>query len=155
MSRIRMELIIIQGEDPDRILHAEKIVDWARKHKTSAIHRHLEWNDGKAADEYRLWQARRLVAIYVVTGDGRPTVVSLVSDRNSGGGYRPLADVVARPDWHAEAVNDCLRELERIRDRYEWLKSLAPVWDGIEKVKKSATARKGRPRSEGPRAASA
>lgn len=151
MSKIRNELRAIQAADPGGILHPEKAVAWAKSHKSSALYRALEWNDNKAAAEYRLSQIRRLIQIYVVTGDGRPQLVSLTIDRSNGGGYRPIEKVVADPDLAAELLKDALHELERVREHYEWIKSLQPIWNEVDKVKTRAARRSKRSGDE-PRA---
>lgn len=70
---------------------------------TSPLHRHFEWDDSKAALEYRKEQARSLIQSVKITFAHAPTVqvnalVSVPSDRNAGGGYRFAEDVLTGPE---------------------------------------------------------
>src|SRR5258705_4194953 len=110
---IREKLLAIAD---DGIIVAEVAVDWAREHPESALYRSLEWNDSKAADEYRKWQVRRLVAIHIVNDAGQRQVVSLSIDRTKdGGGYRALDDVLPNKALRDVLVEDALKELDRVQ----------------------------------------
>jgi len=54
---------------------------------------------------------------------------------HDGGGYRDLEDMKDIPDLMRHALSDALAELGRTRQRYNFLKQLAPVWKEVEKVK--------------------
>lgn len=137
MSQVRDELQAIQDRSPDGMLHAEDVVEFARTHKTSALHGQFEWDVKKAAMEHWLWQARRLVQIYVVSGDGKPLLVSLTLDRSNGGGYRKMTDVVASKPLSQIMLDDALRELQRVRTKYERVSALTAVWTEIDRVVQS------------------
>lgn len=119
------------------MLHADKVVDWARKNKRSALHTQFVWDDTKAAVEFRLWQARQLITLHVVCEDRTPKVVSLTVDRKAGGGYRMIRDVVSNKKLTALMLQDALAELQRVREKYERIRALAPVWRAVAKVEKS------------------
>lgn len=140
-DRIKEELEAIRGNNGG-MLHTSLIVDWARNHTESALHTQFEWNDAKAADEYRIWQARRLVAIYVDRESGERKLVSLTIDRSNGGGYRHIDDVVRAPDLREILLRDALAELERVRMKYLHVKELADVWAAIER--RTTKGRKGK-----------
>src|SRR5262245_56790617 len=105
---IQSELLALKNDDD--LIVAETVVDWARKNPDSEIHGQLEWSDRKAADQFRLWQVRRLVAIHVVDTTGVRQVVSLSVDRSRpGGGYRELTDVLSSKDFHEILLEDALK----------------------------------------------
>jgi hypothetical protein len=140
---IKAELLALQQEDPDRILRADQIVKWARRNHNSALHKQFEWDDSKAAAEHRLWQARRLVQINIVSDGGAPMLVSLTLDRVKPlGGYRGVDDVLASKELSNVMLADALLELERVRSRYERIKALTPVWDEVDAVKSRVRRRK-------------
>ena len=132
---IESELLNIKG-DAD-LLVAEDIVDWAREHPTSELHKQFEWDNRKAADEYRLWQARRVVAIYLRFEDSdERSFISLRIDRTkSGGGFRSLDDVKQAPDLMELALRDALDDLRRVEHRYKFLRELSEIWKEAEKVR--------------------
>lgn len=57
---ITVELLKIEKKHGS--ITAPRVVETARPLK-SPLHRHFEWADGKAAQEYRLWQARQLISV--------------------------------------------------------------------------------------------
>lgn len=135
------ELKMIQQADPDGILRPQVAVDWAKANPTSDLYRHLEWDNERAGDAYRLVQIRQLIAIHVVNVEGKRELISLSIDRVvAGGGYREVDAVIANATWRNIALADALTELERVRLKYEWLEELARVWVATAAAKAAATA---------------
>lgn len=118
------------------ILYPEEVVAWAACHGESALHSQFEWDDGEAARQYRIWQARRVIAVYVVSEDGNRAAVSLVVDRSKGGGYRSVDDVIANEDLRKALIKDALMEFKRVKVKYEHVKELASVYEEIDKAEK-------------------
>lgn len=124
------------------VLKPQVVVKAAEPEK-SPLHHWFQWDDSKAAHEYRLEQARRLIQVSVTMME-RPnsdpvivrTFVSLPSDRKDGG-YRLLADVLSDKDQSREMLEDALAELTRLRNKYATLKELAPVFAEVDKLKKA------------------
>lgn len=132
-AQIRKELLQLERRG---LIKAEEIVEWARTHKKSALHSKFEWDDTKAAHEYRLWQARELL-IEVVNEKGRRELVSLSIDRqNPGGGYRFLTNVMGDDYLKEIALQDALKELRRVQEKYQHLKELASVFRAVDRVVK-------------------
>jgi hypothetical protein len=119
------------------ILKPEVVVSVARE-PSSVLHSYFEWNNSKAADAYRLEQARQLIRVNVtVIGenpDTRNIYVSLSTDRISGGGYRVLADVLKDDDLRRVLLSDSVREMEHFIKKYNNLKELSRVIDTMKNV---------------------
>lgn len=120
------------------ILRAEDVVEFARNPETS-LHEKFQWDDTEAAKQYRLWQARQVISVYVtVLSDDSPPVkayVSLVDDRSQpGGGYRAVADVMKDPERRTLLLQQALGELKRFQAKYRAIKELAGVFSEIDKV---------------------
>ena len=110
----------------DGIFRAEDFVEEAR-HPEHPAHNWFEWDNGIAADSYRLWQARRFVSLKVLipeprvtdlSKDGtilkvtyRPLLVSPIETRDDGGGYISTDSPEGRAFLLQEAV----------RTGYQWL----------------------------------
>ena len=138
MSRIAKELERIR-KDAGGVLRPADVVVAAKK-KSSPLHKCFEWNDGKAALEYRLWQARELirVAICILEGSDDPikAYVSLKEDRRApGGGYRSLEDVLRMPDLRRQLLAEALEELRVYEEKYQRLTELAPVFAAAHRVR--------------------
>ena len=139
---IRDELVTLQQRDG--VLKPEVAVEWARSHPTSALHSALDWNDTTAAQQYRIWQIRQLIAVHVVNEKGVRQIVSLSIDRvNDGGGYRDLDTVMSSPPLREVLLSDALTDLERARLKYEGLTELARVWSEVRRVKTKQAKRSG------------
>jgi hypothetical protein len=153
VTTIRDELLGLQRGHT--VLQVERVVDWAREHPESALHRSLEWNDRTAAHHYRCQQVRRLIAIHVVSDDGVRQLVSLKIDRVApGGGYRDLSTVMRAPELRRMLLAEALEELDRLRLKYEGLRELAGVWEAADRVRSPVrrhrpAARPARRRREG------
>jgi len=108
------------------------------------LHNRFEWDNSKAASEYRLWQARELIASVHVTiepGEGARSVsirafVSLKPDREQGG-YRPVRAILSDAEMLEQALSDALEELSLFRRKYQALKQLSDVFEAIDKVAKT------------------
>jgi len=131
-DQIQQELATIQGNQ--EVLNPSDVVAWAKMHTDSALYACFEWNDKKAGAEHRLWQARRLIALHIVTVEGERKTVSLTVDRANGGGYRQIEDVVRVPDLRERMLQDALNDLRRVRAKYQSLTELAAVFSEIDKA---------------------
>lgn len=144
---IKSEILALKGRTGEK-LHAGQVIDWARAHPNSRLHRAIEWNDAKAAADYRLWQVRQLIQVHVVDEDDAPIFVSLSVDRTAGGGYRAISDVLKSRTLSEVMFSDAAEELKRVREKYELVDGLMEVWRAVDKVnnrraRKKAAAEKG------------
>lgn len=127
----RQELELIRSRNKDGILFPEDVVKFARNSKT-ALHKFFEWDDNKAAENYRLAQARSIIRVTVeIIGDVSTepvrTYVSLPSDRKSDGGYRHMAEVVEDQVMLEELFAEAQRELEAFRKKYQKLAAVSEM----------------------------
>jgi len=137
-KQVRAELKRIAAQNGG-VLMPVAVVEAARP-PASPLHSKFDWDDSVAAEKYRLWQARQLIAITVnVIGSDEQSDkvwVSLTTDRRMEGGYRPLVSVLANVDLRAQLLRDALDDLEVFREKYGRLKELAAVFAAVRKVKR-------------------
>lgn len=98
------------AEQNDGVLTTEAVLEDA-KQETSPLHRHFQWDDTVAAEAYRRWQARSLIAKCKITIEPRTestirAFVSLPSDRGMDGGYRVTTTVLSDEDQREELIRD-------------------------------------------------
>lgn len=138
---VQEELATIQQQHGG-LLRPADVVAFARNPET-ALHHCFTWDDTEAAEKYRLNQARAVIrlSVTVVGEDADPVraLVSLSSDRRSGGGYRALVDVMSDEAQRAEMLADALNDLRILRRKYQRLEALAPVWNAAEAVEGAST----------------
>lgn len=120
------------------VLHPEHVVEYARRHPTSALHKRFNWNIEEAAMQHWLQTARQLVAVHFeVIGDGlaasphRMFFSPAPVDGGKPGGYVSTEEKLQHPDGRREIA---LRTLARMRGLYESypLEELKPVVDAID-----------------------
>ncbi|MDK1386382.1 hypothetical protein QN224_13280 [Sinorhizobium sp. 8-89] len=121
-------------------LTPEDVLDDAR-HDNSPLHSFFEWNDGAAAEQYRLQQARGLirsvVAIYV--SEDKPAVRhrAYVHIREpSAPHYRESSHAMSLTKTRKLVLQQAWRELQAWRQRYRDLKEFAELFDVIDEVEK-------------------
>lgn len=125
----------------------EDVVSFARNPKTS-LHSHFTWNDGEAATAHRLWQARQVIRVHVVTIEGTNenvrAFVSLKSDRGVRG-YRRTVDVLSDEELRNTLLSEAKDEMQSFVKKYKTLNELTPVIRAMNRLmsgsqKQSATA---------------
>lgn len=138
VRQVRKALEDVRKDNEEGLLVAEQVVDAARDPRSS-LHSYFEWDDGKAAEQHRLAQARALIrTIEVILPDDPdenlvPRYVSLVIDRKRpGGGYRETRKVLSNKQLLEELERTAKKELESWTQRYTMLVGL------ISAVRKAA-----------------
>jgi hypothetical protein len=111
------------------------VVDDARS-DNSPLHKCFEWNDAKAADEYRLEQARGLIgSLVVVKVNDAPVLretraflhVSVDTPQ-----YVPTEVALSTPDMRAEILQRAKEEIIRWKDRYSAYAEFGKVVEVID-----------------------
>jgi len=114
----------------------------AAKDEESPLHGAFEWDDGEAAQKYRLLQAQTLIRSFKVEIERNgqthtvPVFIGISTDRTgekSDNPYRLLEQVTKKPDLMKIAVQDALDQLDALRNKYAHLQELADVWAAVDK----------------------
>lgn len=132
----------------------QAVVDDAEP-EDAPLHPVFQWDEAKAANEFRLIQARNLVrAVHVVddTGDDQGCAfvhVAKISDdrdeeEDERGGYLPIAEVVESPDLYAMAMTGLVQKLAEAQRSVEDLQRAA----GDDKKRARRAERAGKKISE-------
>lgn len=114
------------------------------------MHRHFEWDDQKAAEAYRVDQARLVIrSIHVEDGDSADGhVVAFISISDKGGtSYRTIAAVKNSADLQARVLAQAERDLEAFQRRYHALEEVCQIirdaQAAIQQKRAKETARAG------------
>jgi len=120
----------LMAQAPNELLKPLDVVR-AAEPLDSPLHRYFTWDNAVAAEQYRLVQARVLLRSVYVINPGelhtQPTMgyVSLLMDRSQpGGGYRPIATVMASDALREELMYTALQELRGWLRRHQRLERL-------------------------------
>lgn len=116
----------------------KKLVDIARNPKCP-IHKCFEWNDTKAAEKYRLDQARNIlscVKIKFIT-NGKPlTTRAFVNIKSKKGQFYTSIKIAAKNKNYMEYLYDeGKKELFRIKKKYATIKKFNKIFNEINKLK--------------------
>jgi len=131
------ELELIR-HDHGGVLQPQHVIEHARDSE-SLLHGYFEWSDSRAANEYRVFQAREVIRRVRVTILNRDQIevkvrkyISLATDRvGSGGGYREVRDVIEIDERRQQMIETAYRELKNFVDRYKDLSELGELTESI------------------------
>lgn len=128
-----LELLRLQHKGE---LTPQDVVTDARN-SNSPLHPFFEWDDGAAAEHYRLQQARGLirsvVAIYVQEDRPATRVRAYVHVPEKGAPhYRDTAQAMSAKKTRDLVLQRAWRELQAWRTRYRDLKQFADVFEAID-----------------------
>lgn len=114
----------------------------ASRSEDSPTHTVFEWDDGLAAEKYRLHQASRTIcAIRVIVREGPAAettppraFVNVTVDDGKKAKYMNVSDAMANPETRSVVLARALREMRVFQDKYANLSELAEVMAAIKKV---------------------
>ncbi len=131
-------------EKGDGILKSETVVKYAENPDT-ALHSCFTWDDGEAAHQYRLYQARQVIRVCITNSpqEDLPPMrvfVSLKGDRKEkGGGYRSMIDVLNDDEKRQRLLDQALSEAVNWQSKYKHLSELSQVFDAINAAQEQQT----------------
>lgn len=146
---------------PDKAIATKEIVALAETHghitpeivlaaatpPTSPLHRFFDWNDGEAAQKYRLLQAAtmiRRIKVTVTGGDEQNVRVrafvnvkeEIPDDEEdepvSKGIYIPIQTAIEIPCYKSQMIEQCKRDIEAFRNKYRGLQEAAKIIEAMD-----------------------
>lgn len=117
----------------------EIVVNDAEKNKTSVFRKYLEFNDRKAAREWRIHQARTIISAIVVENpvDRKKNMKEFVSiGVGKDKGYVPTMVAIQNEQMREEVLKTALRDMKTYETKYNWLEELAEIFQVARKVDK-------------------
>lgn len=103
---------------------------------TSPLHPAFEWDDGAAARQHRLAQARRLiVSVRVINSPVAPALPAFVSVRtpDRGRSYVPTAEALTDEELRARVLLEVRQFAEALQRRYGAFQAAADIISGLRK----------------------
>ena len=137
-DKIKEELEAI-AEGNRGILRGIDVIRFAQENEESTLNSRFQWDDSKAAHQYRLQQARQLIRLHVtVVSDDSPEVkvwVSLSGDRvQEDGGYRRVESVMSNDVQRAALVREALKDANVWRTKWKDLEELRAIFAAIQEA---------------------
>ena len=119
------------GLSPETLLDASRSED-------ALLHKQFEWDDGIAAEKYRVEQARHIICnLKVVAAENTAPTRAFVTIQHSYGstsGYEHVVDVMSDEEKKAKLLETAKTELKWFKLKYQNLKELANVMKAIDEV---------------------
>jgi len=116
------------------------------KNDYSPIHSYFTWQDEKAAEQYRIWEARKLIngieVVDIIIKDDkevevvRPLMFNLKIDDDSAQQYYDSKMVLEDDDLRKRLLDQAMNEAGRWQEKYEKIVELAVIVGAIKKIKK-------------------
>ena len=126
--------------DKHKGLTASIVIEDA-KNKDSVLHGAFEWDDSKAAHEWRLHSARHLMRAVVTkeldsSGEIRYQPAFVFVKTEEGPRYESLARVLDDDEMRLQVINRALKEFEQWQKRYEEYEEFLSVFESFDKTRK-------------------
>ena len=114
-----------ENTTPEEVLEKAKDPD-------SELHKCFEWDDTKAAHQYRLQQARMVMRNLVFVSEKKEEQVSafyaLTFEKSE---YHPTVLIMQKPNEYAALLEKAKGELDSFKKKYHMLKELQKIFDDI------------------------
>lgn len=110
----------------------------AARNPRSALHKLIEWDDAKAADSYRLDQAREIIRIIRVEVDEAPPQRAFLSVNDGKTSYRTAQEVRSSVHLQDLVLRSALKELQAFQKRYA---EIEDVCSDLQAAQDKITAR--------------
>lgn len=126
-------------EEQNGKLKPEDVVECA-KDIASALHDRFTWDDSVAGHNYRVWQARQLIATVYVKVENRGKQVETRAwvniDTRDGSerGYVSVQRALVNDNWREALLRDAKVEMKHFRQKYAQLTELSSVIAAIENL---------------------
>lgn len=120
------------------------LLEEARK-RTSPLHHLFEWNDSKAAEQWRLQQARIIINQVKVVIDEKEysqwenVTVHVIDDDGEIQNkrvYKPIEEIMETPALRDQLIANSLRQLRYWEEQNEKYQELRPIISTAQKVRR-------------------
>lgn len=137
-KKVYLEITSIADE-----VKPQQMVDYAKAHKDSELYKCFTWDNQKAADCWRLEEARlihrNLVIEYTKSDNDESKEKVRVratyrTDTSPSAGYKPLTLIMKDEDERAGLLRVAKAELQSFRYKYRILSELKPIFDLIDEL---------------------
>lgn len=110
----------------------QNIVDYAQSHPKSELYKCFTWDDTKAANEWRKYEARQVVRLLVFKDDEKdePTKIRVLQKASTA--YEPVKQIIRDEDEYKKLLARAKAELQSFKERYKTLAELEEVLEAID-----------------------
>lgn len=122
----------VYEEIGDAEVTPQEVLEKARDNEKE-LHKCFEWNDGVAAEKYRLTQARDIIrSLVIVTEKANEQPVRVFSITSEQRVYQPTRQFLVQQDEYQALLKRAISELEAFKRKYHTLSELETVFEQID-----------------------
>ena len=128
-EKVYMDIENIEEKTP------QNLVDYAEEHPDSELHKCFTWDDSKAANSWRKYEARQVMRclVYKDESDEEESVQIRVL-QNVRQEYKPVRQIVMDNDEYKALIKRAKAELASFRERYKGITELETVLEAIDGI---------------------
>jgi len=132
--------------EKDGVCQPEALVEYAQP-ETSPIHDSFEWDDSEAGEQYRLWQARKMIKTVTCVYGGeyvqqyKNVIVKVEVEGDvtvEKQGYVSFSRVMEDKNLHKQVLREAIKNIRKWQNDYRQLTELKKVIDEKELSKVEA-----------------
>lgn len=112
----------------------QNVVDYAAEHPESELHKCFTWDDTKAANEWRKYEARQVMRLLVHQDDEKPDAPKFRVLQRGTEEYLPVKKIVQDKDEYSALLRRARLELKAFKERYKNIVELEEIFDLIDKL---------------------
>ena len=125
----------VADEIGENSITPEQVLEKARNDENSELHKCFEWNDGIAAEKYRLIQARKIIInLAYVPKEKTDEQVRCFQITREKSVYMPTKQFLVNNDEYQDLLKRAKVELESFKRRYATLSELETVFEAIVSI---------------------
>ena len=125
----------VADEIGENSITPEQVLEKARNDENSELHKCFEWNDGIAAEKYRLIQARKIIInLAYVPKEKTDEPVRCFQITREKSVYMPTKQFLVNSNEYQDLLKRAKVELESFKRRYATLSELEAVFEAIENI---------------------
>ena len=125
----------VADEIGENSITPEQVLEKARNDENSELHKCFEWNDGIAAEKYRLIQARKIIInLAYVPKEKTDEPVRCFQITREKSVYMPTKQFLVNNDEYQDLLKRAKVELESFKRRYATLSELETVFEAIDSI---------------------
>lgn len=114
-------------------LTARELLDVNRP-EDAPLHGEFEWDDGIAAESWRVHQARNIINSLLVVPEKSEPVRGFFKIEQGERNYHSVTAILSRKDMAQRLFDNALRELMAFQRKYQSLEQFNEVWQAIANI---------------------
>ncbi len=119
-----------QLEKQHGVIRPADLVEYARP-EDSRLHSLFEWDDAKAAQKYRLWEARQIIVnVYININESKVQAfqnIVVTTPKGKTQGYYSTQKILSKEEMRKQLIETCKQEAMYFFNKWKLISELTPL----------------------------